>query len=75
MKEKLTLALRGQNFLQPYRKGTGKQIYPDFNLTQKIRYYDNTFGISVSYRFGELKENVRKVARSITNDDLERSNK
>lgn len=68
--EKLTIALRGQDFLQPYTKGTAKQIYPDFHLTQKKRFYNNTFGITVSYRFGELKESVRKAARSITNDDL-----
>lgn len=73
--EKLTLALRGQNFLQPYTGTRNKQIYPDFHLAQKTRYYDNSFGISVSFRFGELKENVRKAARSITNDDLLKSDK
>ncbi|WP_455638814.1 TonB-dependent receptor domain-containing protein [Parabacteroides sp.] len=75
MGDKLTVALRGQDFLQPYRKANSKQIYPDFRLTQKQRYYENTFGITVSYRFGELKESLRKVARSITNDDLMKSDK
>lgn len=73
--EKLTIALRGQDFLQSYKKGTAKQIYPEFHLTQKMRYYNNTFGITVSYRFGELKESVRKATRSITNDDLMKSDK
>lgn len=73
--EKLTLALRGQNFLQRYTRTTDKQIYPDFHLKQKMRYYDNIVGITVSYRFGELKESVRKASRSIANDDLMKPDK
>lgn len=71
--EKLTVSLRAQNFLQPYTKTTSKQVYPDFHLKQNVRYYDNAFGITVSYRFGELKESVRKASRSIANDDLMKS--
>lgn len=75
MGEKLTLALRGQNFLQRYTRTTDKQVYPDFHLKQKMRYYDNIVGVTVSYRFGELKESVRKASRSIANDDLMKPNK
>ncbi|WP_160034648.1 hypothetical protein [Parabacteroides chinchillae] len=32
--------------------------------------WNHTFGISVSYRFGDLKTSVKKVMRSIHNDDL-----
>lgn len=71
--EKLTVSLRAQNFLQPYTKTTSKQVYSDFHLKQNVRYYDNAFGITVSYRFGELKESVRKASRSIANDDLMKS--
>ena len=28
------------------------------------------FGVSVSYRIGELKASVKKAARSISNDDV-----
>lgn len=75
MGDKLTVALRGQDFLQRYMEGTGKQIYPNFHTVQKNRYYNNTFGVTVNYRFGELKESVRKISRSITNDDLSSSSK
>jgi hypothetical protein len=32
------------------------------------------FSLSVSYRFGELKQQIRKVQRGIVNDDVEKSN-
>ena len=32
--------------------------------------WNRTFGISVSYRFGDLKTNVKKAMRRIHNDDL-----
>ena len=34
------------------------------------KYSRQRFGISVSYRIGELKASVKKAARSISNDDV-----
>jgi hypothetical protein len=36
----------------------------------KLRRWRQRFGISVSYRIGELKASVKKAARSISNDDV-----
>lgn len=33
-----------------------------------------SFGISLSYRFGEMKEQIKKAKRGITNDDVKSSN-
>ena len=34
------------------------------------KYSRQRFGISISYRIGELKASVKKAARSISNDDV-----
>ena len=33
------------------------------------------FGINASYRFGEMKEQVKKAKRTITNDDVKDAEK
>ncbi|MEA4979999.1 MAG: TonB-dependent receptor [Petrimonas sp.] len=53
--------------------------YRDFKLTttgegfvQKMNYQNpmRTFRLSLTYRFGDLKSSVRKVQRTITNEDI-----
>ena len=40
-------------------------------IQKSVSKYDNQrFGISLSYRIGELKASVKKAARSISNDDV-----
>lgn len=68
--DKLTLALRMENLLTRYVTLTSKETYPDFQAVTKSRLYRQEIGISVSYRFGNLKTSVRKALRSIRNDDL-----
>ena len=38
----------------------------------EVRNYARTFRISVSWRFGEMKAEVKKAERGITNDDLKK---
>lgn len=33
-------------------------------------YKSQSFGLSVSYRFGELKDQIKKVSKTIENDDV-----
>ena len=40
-------------------------------IQKSVSKYDNQrFGISISYRLGELKASVKKTARTINNDDV-----
>ena len=41
-----------------------------FYQESNYRYSRMRYGISVSYRIGELKASVKKAARSIENDDV-----
>lgn len=70
--DKLTVMLRTVNFAKPYYMVILKENYQDFTTTQKNRSYSQDFGISVTYRFGSLKEVVKKVVRSIENDDVKK---
>lgn len=70
LNDKLTVALRGQNFLQSYRKTVSSETYTDFQAIERRHLYDRTFGLTVSYSLGGLKEKIRKATRSIENDDL-----
>ena len=38
--------------------------------SRSYRYNMTTFGLGISYRFGSLNTSVKKVAKSITNDDI-----
>lgn len=42
----------------------------NFLSKSSSRYQSRSFGISLSYRIGELKASVKKAARSINNDDV-----
>jgi outer membrane receptor protein involved in Fe transport len=67
--KKLTLRFYVDNPLGQTLKMTTKQSTPYFsyesNNLQKMR----RFGISVSYRFGEMKTQIKKTQRGIQNDD------
>lgn len=75
LNDKLTVALRGQNFAESYHVTRSKESYSDFKSLQKTKQFGRMFGIALSYSFGNLKEKVRKVARSIENDDLRQEGK
>lgn len=68
--DRLTLNLRLQNIFTPSITLTTHQRYADFQSVTDQRRYEREVGFSVSYRFGSLKTQVRKVLRSILNDDL-----
>lgn len=75
LKERLTLALRGNNLFESYHIERKHEWYADYQATERTRMYGRMFGITVSYRFGDLKEKVRRVARSIENDDVKNAGK
>jgi outer membrane receptor protein involved in Fe transport len=71
LKKKLTLSLSGQN---PFRKTLEMKSTTSeagiFSMQSVNRQTTRQFSLSVSYRFGTLKESIKKVRRGITNDDV-----
>lgn len=70
LKKKLTISLSAQNFCDKYFNfkttsyGTGYYQYDSSHFVVR------DFRISVSYKIGELKAQVKKAARTISNDDV-----
>ncbi len=68
--KRLTLSAFASNFLEKYQRYESHTEGAGFRSDSWNRYPQASFGLSVSYRLGELKASVKKVARSITNDDV-----
>lgn len=71
LKEKrLTVSAFAGNFFKKYM--TNKNMVNGDNFWQEssYRYSRQRFGMSISYRIGELKASVKKAARTIENDDV-----
>jgi hypothetical protein len=47
-----------------------KSFGPNFNQENNSQQNFRTMGASLSYRFGKLKESIKKSKRSISNDDV-----
>ena len=70
LQKKLTVSL---SCMSPYSK------YLNVNMSTRTEYFENNMkqampyrqgSISISYRFGSMKEGIRKAQRGITNDDV-----
>ncbi len=71
LKEKrLTLSAFAGNFFQKYQKSSYTTEGVGFKNSSDSKYSRRRFGVSVSYRIGELKASVKKASRSINNDDV-----
>lgn len=70
LNKRLTISAFASNFLKKYMEYKNTTASTDF-IQKSVSKYDNQrFGISLSYRIGELKASVKKAARSISNDDV-----
>ncbi|NPD92417.1 TonB-dependent receptor domain-containing protein [Xylanibacter muris] len=69
MKKRLTVSAYASNFLKKYNRS--ENTLADLNFTSESwsKYVQQRFGVSVNWRFGELKASVRKASRTIVNDD------
>lgn len=72
--ERLTLSIFGNNLHQPYRSFNNTTFGENFSASSSYRHVSRYYGMSVSYRIGELKASVKKAARSISNDDVKGDN-
>ena len=70
LEKRLSLSAFASNFFKKYRRYTSHIEGTGFISDTWNRYPQMRFGMSVSYRFGELKASVKKAARTISNDDV-----
>lgn len=70
-KKQLTVSLNASNPFTKYINYTNTTSDVNFHQYSKSQYTSRRFTVSVSYRFGELKEQIKKAKRGITNDDTQ----
>jgi outer membrane receptor protein involved in Fe transport len=69
LKKKLTARIFVTNPFRETMEIHNKQKSPDFYYESIRHNRIRQFGVSVSYRFGEMKSQIKKARRSIQNDD------
>ena len=70
LNKKLNVSFYARN---PFEERTSYSNFTqtsDYHSSSVSTYISRNFGISVSYKFGELKDQIKKVERTITNDDV-----
>ena len=70
MNRRLSLSAFASNFFKKYNKFESHIEGQGFIQDSWNKHPQMRFGLSVSYRIGELKASVKKAARTITNDDV-----
>ena len=70
LKKRLTLSVYASNFFKKYMDYDNTTSSTSFTQRSWSRYVQQQFGLSVSFRIGELKASVKKAERTISNDDV-----
>ena len=70
LKKRLNISLSATDFLKKYKKYNSTMEDSFFHADMWSKSVQQRFGISVSYRIGELRASVKKAERTITNDDV-----
>lgn len=71
LKEKrLNLSVYASNVFEKYNTQTNETLTDTFRSWSENKYPTRNYGFSISWRFGELKAQVKKTQRSISNDDV-----
>ena len=71
VKEKLLLAAAINNPFTKFRKDHRESFGPNFLQTNDRRDYFRSFQLSLNYKFGRLKGEIKKNKRGIRNDDVQ----
>ncbi|GAB4026971.1 TonB-dependent receptor [Spirosoma gilvum] len=74
IKDKLSVAASVNNPFRKYRENLNTTSGPDFQQTSFRWDYFRSFTISLNYKFGKLKESIKKNKRGIRNDDVQNGN-
>ena len=71
LKEKrLTVSLNTSNLFHKYLTFKNETVTDTFRSWSKSKLQQQSYGLNISWRFGELKAQVKKANRTINNDDL-----
>ncbi|HYK76775.1 MAG TPA: outer membrane beta-barrel protein [Daejeonella sp.] len=73
VKDKLSFSAAANNPFRKYRINRKEIFGPDFFQTSDNQAYYRSFHTSLNYRFGKLKEAMKKNKRNINNDDVSNS--
>lgn len=68
--KRLSISLSANNFFNKYNTYENNTVTDTFRSWNKNKYYNLGYAIGISWRFGELKTQVKKTSRSINNDDV-----
>lgn len=67
---KFTLALAANNVFSKYRNAINYTNGPNFTQESYNQNYQRNFTTSINYRFGRLKESIKKNKKGISNSDV-----
>lgn len=71
LKEKrLSVSLNTSNLFHKYLTFKNETVTDTFRSWSKSKLQQQSYGLNISWRFGELKAQVKKANRTINNDDL-----
>ena len=74
IKDKFAIAGSINNPFRTYRENIATTFGPDFQQTNFRWDYFRSFTVSLNYKFGKLKESIKKSKRGIRNDDITSGN-
>jgi ferric enterobactin receptor len=74
VKDKLSASVSVNNPFTKFRKNYNYTFGPDFQQNNYRYDYFRTFNFSLNYKFGKLKEAIKKNKRGIRNDDVQGGN-
>lgn len=74
LNKRLSFSAFANNFFKKYMRQSSSIAGTGFTQESWNKYSRQRFGVSVSYRIGELKASVKKAARTISNDDVKSGN-
>jgi outer membrane receptor protein involved in Fe transport len=70
IKNKFTFSAFTNNPFSRYRMNITNSFGPNFNQISRDQQNFSAFGASLDYKFGKLKESIKKNKRGISNDDI-----
>jgi hypothetical protein len=73
VKDKLTFSATASNPFTKYRLNRTESFGRNFSQENNSQSYFRSFNLSLNYRFGKLKEAIKKNKRGISNDDVSNS--
>ena len=69
LKDRLSITLAADNPFQKYFTFRSDYSGSNFKTSPSVKFHHQRFAISASFRIGKLESGVKKVERSIVNDD------